>query len=200
MREREKKRKEWARKGWRGQSEEKEEREGRRDAWVLRVGSNIFSNPIRFSPPHPFSQTRAPPLPARRRSPFLPRPPTSSACLPPQIVATKRFPVAPRVPRDYQPARFVPRLAYRDTCFRRPARGKTDSWGRTTHSRFSTLFRVGSRGKGKGTSSPTGTSRLLLLLLFFFLEEEEGEGFRLFSRDEFSWGEEVWGRRVDREW
>lgn len=168
MREREKKRKEWARKGWRGQSEEKEEREGRRDAWVLRVGSNIFSNPIRFSPPHPFSQTRAPPLPARRRSPFLPRPPTSSACLPPQIVATKRFPVAPRVPRDYQPARFVPRLAYRDTCFRRPARGKTDSWGRTTHSRFSTLFRVGSRGKGKGTSSPTGTSRLLLLLLFFF--------------------------------
>lgn len=81
-----------------GRVKRERERGKGRDAWVLRVGSasNIFSNPIRFSPPHPFSQTRAPPLPARRRSPFLPRPPTSSACLPPQIVATKRFPVAPR--------------------------------------------------------------------------------------------------------
>lgn len=150
MRERERER-EWTRNS-KGMGRVKRERErGKgRDAWVLRVGSasNIFSNPIRFSPPHPFSQTRAPLLPARRRSPFLPRPPTSSACLPPQIVATKRFPVAPRAFR----AIINPLVSSRASLIATrasAARLVEKTWGgRATHSRFSTLFRVGSRGKG----------------------------------------------------
>lgn len=108
---------------------------------------HIFQPDTLFSPSPFFSNARATP----------PRPPPVSLspaasnllCLP--ASANSRHKAIPRcsscVPRDYQPARFVPRLAYRDTCFRRPPRGKT--WeGRATHSRFSTLFRVGSRGKG----------------------------------------------------
>lgn len=135
-----------------------------------------------------FSRTRAPPLPPLPASPrlwfpFLPRPPTSSACLPPQIVATKRFPVcAPRVPRDYQPARFAfPLIATRASALglvEKPPVGRGGS------SRFSTVFRVGSfhpfveKGKG-GTSSSKGRGDFL-----FFFRGEKGRDLRLFSRDE----------------
>lgn len=187
-------------KGWEGEGEEREreEREGRRDAWVLRVGSasNIFSNPIRFSPPHPFSQTRAPPLPARRRSPFLPRPPTSSACLPPQIVATKRFPVAPRAFR----AIINPLVSSRASLIatRASAARLVEKRGRggprtVAFRHFFASVRV-AKDKERVRQETLFFRLLLLLLFFFFVRERRRGGISFSSRgmDE-SWGsEEVW--------
>lgn len=125
-----------------------------------------------------FSRTRAPPLPPLPASPrlwfpFLPRPPTSSACLPPQIVATKRFPVcAPRVPRDYQPARFAfPLIATRASALglvEKPPVGRGGS------SRFSTVFRVGSFHPFVEKEREERVHRKDEETFFFFLGERRG--------------------------
>ena len=157
---------------------------------------HIFQPDTLFSPSPFFSNARA----------TLPRPPPVSLspaasnllCLP--ASANSRHKAIPRcsscVPRDYQPARFVPRLAYRDTCFRRPPRGKNVGGEGPRTVAFRHFFASVRVAKDKErVRQETLFFRLLLLLLFFFFVRERRRGGISFSSrgmDE-SWGsEEVW--------
>lgn len=156
---------------------------------------HIFQPDTLFSPSPFFSNARATP----------PRPPPVSLspaasnllCLP--ASANSRHKAIPRcsscVPRDYQPARFVPRLAYRDTCFRRPPRGKNVGGKGHAQSLFDTFSRRFAWQRIRNEFAKRHSFfDYFFFFFFFFVRERRRGGISFSSRgmDE-SWGsEEVW--------